>query len=147
MRWQIKSAILWLLLSLLPAFATNDQTLQQLEAKAETGRPEDRVQVCLEIAERQLKAADDAFKDGKPEEAKAAVNDVVHYADKARDAAIQSGKHVKNTEIALRKSAAKLRDIKRTVNFDDQAPLQTASDDLEKIRTDLLSHMFRKGGK
>jgi hypothetical protein len=40
-----------------------------------------------------------------------------------------------------------VREIKRTVNFDDQAPLQSASDELEKIRTDLLSHMFAKEGR
>jgi hypothetical protein len=147
MRWQAKSAILWLLLSGAPAFAANDQTLQQLEAKASTGSLEDRVQVCLEIAERELKAADDAFKAGRVDDAQATIKDVVVYAGQARDASIQSGKRVKNTEIGVRKLAAKLREIKRTVNFDDQAPLQRASDELEKIRTDLLSHMFAKEGR
>jgi hypothetical protein len=41
--------------------------------------------------------------------------------------------------------AAKLRDIKRSLNFDDQAPVQAAADRLENLRTDLLSHMFGKG--
>jgi hypothetical protein len=39
--------------------------------------------------------------------------------------------------------AAKLRDIKRTVNFDDQEPLQAAADRMESLRTDLLTHMFK----
>ena len=147
MRRQVKIAAVFLWISLLPAFAASDQTLQQLETKATTGRPEDRVQTCLEIAEHQLKAAGEAFKAGNVGEAQSAVKDVVQYASKARDAAIQSGKRGKNTEIVVRKLAAKLRDIKRTVDFADQAPLQTASDELEKIRTDLLSHMFAKGGK
>jgi hypothetical protein len=147
MRRQITLAAALLCVSVLPAFAANDQALQQLEAKAEAGRPEDRVQACLEVAERQLKAADEAFKTGKAEEAQAAVSDVVRYASKARDASVQSGKRVKNTEIVVRKLAAKLRDVKRTVDFEDQSQLQTASDELEKIRTDLLSHMFAKGGK
>ncbi len=139
--------ILWLLLLVAQAFATDDQTLQKLEAKASSGSLEDRVQVCLEIAERQLKTADDAFKAGRVDEAQAIIKDVVGYAGQARDASIQSGKRVKNTEIVVRKLAAKLREIKRTVNFDDQAPLQSASDELEKIRTDLLSHMFAKAGR
>lgn len=147
MRQQITLATVLICVSVLPVFSANDRALQQLEAKAEAGRPEDRVQACLEVAERQLKAADEAFKTSKAEEAQAAVSDVVRYASKARDASIQSGKRVKNTEIVVRKLAAKLRDIKRTVDFDDQSALQAASDELEKIRTDLLSHMFAKERK
>jgi len=38
--------------------------------------------------------------------------------------------------------AKKLRDIKRSVNFEDQEPLQDAADRLEHIRSDLLTRMF-----
>lgn len=147
MRFQTKSAALWLLLSVVPTFAANDQTLQQLEAKASAANPDDRVRLCLEIAERRLRTAGDGFKAGQVDEAQAAIKDVVDYAGQARDASVQSGKRIKNTEIVMRKLAAKVREIKRTVNFDDQAPLQAASDELEKIRTDLLSHMFAKDGR
>ena len=82
---------------------------------------------------------------GKSDDARAAVQDVVTYSEKAQSTSIQSGKKLKNTEIALRKMAAKLRDIKRSLNFDDQAPVQTAADRLESLRTDLLTHMFGKG--
>jgi len=101
--------------------------------------------LCVEIAERQLKSADELYTAGKVDDARTALQDVVTYSEKAHDAAIQSGKKVKNTEIAFRKMAAKLRDIKRSVNFDDQAPVQAAADRLESLRTDLLSHMFGKG--
>jgi hypothetical protein len=37
--------------------------------------------------------------------------------------------------------------MKRAVAFEEQAPLQTAADHLESLRTDLLSHMFSKGKK
>jgi len=99
----------------------------------------------VEIAERQLKSADELYTTGKVDDARAAVQDVVTYSEKAHDAAIQSGKKVKNTEIGFRKMAVKLRDIKRSLNFDDQAPVEAAADRLEALRTDLLSHMFAKG--
>jgi hypothetical protein len=38
----------------------------------------------------------------------------------------------------------KFRDIKRSVAFEDQAPIQQTIDELEKMRTDLLSAMFGK---
>ncbi len=127
--------------------ALPDQSLEQLESKAEAARLEDRPSLYLQIAERQLKAVEEACKEGKATEAQGALHDVVLYAGKARDAAIQSGKKIKNLEIAMRKMAEKLRDVKRTVDFDEQQPIQAAADDLEKIRIDLLSHMFGKGNR
>jgi len=114
-------------------------------ARAEAAKIEDRPALYVEIAERQLKSADELYTAGKVEDAQTALKDVVTYSEKAHDAAIQSGKRLKNTEIDFRKMAAKLRDIKRSLNFDDQAPVQAAADRLENLRTDLLSHMFGKG--
>ncbi|MGH9512728.1 MAG: hypothetical protein ACRD2U_11400 [Terriglobales bacterium] len=96
------------------------------------------------IAERQLKRADELYSAGETGKARALLAEVLTYSDKASNAAIQSGKHLKNTEIAIRKMSFKLRDIKREVTFNDQAPLQNASDHLETLRTDLLARMFKK---
>jgi len=144
MRLQTTIAAVLLAISLL-AFAYKTETLQELMARAESAKVEDRPALCVEIAERQLKSADELYTAGKVDDARTALQDVVTYSEKAHDAAIQSGKKVKNTEIAFRKMAAKLRDIKRSLNFDDQAPVQAAADRLESLRTDLLSHMFGKG--
>jgi hypothetical protein len=126
-------------------FAYKTETLQELIAREKTARVEELPALCTEIAERQLKSVDEFYSGGKVEEAQAALKDVVSYSEKAHDAAIQSGKKLKNTEIDFRKMAAKLRDIKRSLNFDDQPPVQDAADRLESLRTDLLSHMFGKG--
>ena len=144
MRLQTTIAAVLLAISLL-AFAYKTETLQELMARAESAKVEDRPALCVEIAERQLKSADELYTAGKVDDARTALQDVVTYSEKAHDAAIQSGKKVKNTEIAFRKMAAKLRDIKRSLNFEDQAPVQAAADRLESLRTDLLSHMFGKG--
>src|SRR5579863_2915025 len=134
-----------LLATALSVFASKPESLQDLIARADAAKVDDRPALYVEIAERQLKSADDSFTSGKVENAQAAVKDVVTYSEKAHDAAIQSGKKLKNTEIDFRKMAAKLRDIKRSLNFDDQPPVQAAADRLESLRTDLLSHMFGKG--
>jgi polyhydroxyalkanoate synthesis regulator phasin len=144
MRARITIAAVLLAISFF-ALASKPETLQELIARAESARVEDRPALCVEVAERQLKSADELYTAGKVDDARAAVQDLVTYSEKAHDAAIQSGKKVKNTEIAFRKMAVKLRDIKRSLNFDDQAPVQTAADRLESLRTDLLSHMFGKG--
>lgn len=95
------------------------------------------------IAERELKLADQLYSADKIEIARAALGGVVSYADKASDAAIQSGKDLKHTEIAMRKMSFKLRDMERKLSVNDQPPLQEASDHLEKLRTSLLARMFK----
>jgi hypothetical protein len=144
MRPQVTIAVLVLGISFF-ALASKPETLQDLMNRVESVRVEDRPALCVEIAERQLKAANELYTAGKVDEAQTAVRDVVAYSEKGHDAAMESGKKVKNTEIAFRKMAAKLRDIKRSLNFDDQAPVEAAADRLESLRTDLLSHMFGKG--
>ena len=143
MRLRIISLLVLLMASSL-VFAFKEQSVQELIARAESARLEDRPGLYLEIMEKQLKAADELYGDGKVNDATQALNDVVTYSDKARDAAIAVPKKLKGMEIAFRKGAAKLRDLKRTLNFDDQAPVQSAVDHLERSRTEMLSHMFEK---
>jgi hypothetical protein len=140
--------ILALVIVALPALASaKDESIPQLIARAEASRPEDRPQIYAEIAERHLRNADQLFNEGKVEDAQTAVQDVVSYSDKAADASAKTGKKLKNTEIALRKMSEKLRDIKRSLAFEDQPPVQRAVEHLESLRTELLNRMFGKGAK
>jgi len=143
MRFHI-STIVVLLVASCATSAYKQETVLELKARAELARAEDRPGLYIEIAERQLKSADELYTAGKVDDARAAVNDVVTYSERAHDAATQSTKKLKSVEIAFRKMAGKLRDIKRSLNFEDQAPVQAAADRLEKLRTDLLSRMFGK---
>lgn len=127
--------------------AAKDQTVDELKARVANARPEDRPGLCVEIAHRQLRNADKLYNDGQIEQARAAVDDIVTYSEKARDSASQTKKHLKNVEIAVRKMSEKLRDIKRTLAFEDQPPVDQAIKRLEDIRTALLTEMFSKEKK
>lgn len=122
-------------------------SVDDLKARLANARPEDRPNLCLQIAERQVAEADKLYTDGKVEEGQAAVQDVVSYSQQAGEAVRQTGRRVKNTEIALRKMARRLTDIKHTLPSDNQPAVQAAIDALEKIRTDLLNSMFGKKAK
>ena len=121
-------------------------TSSNLASKARV--PEDRPELAFASHSIQLS---DAPTSSTPRatstEARAAVDDIVAYSEKARDAAIQSRKHLKNVEIDVRKMAAKLRDVKRTLAFEDQAPVEQAIRRLEDVRTTLLKEMFAKENK
>ena len=135
---------IFVLLFVLASLAAGADSLADLKARAEAAKPEDQPPLFVEVAERQLKNADELYVAGKVDEALESVKDVVAYAGKAHDSALKTGKKVKDTEIALRKMAARLRDIKRTLNFDDQAPVQAAADQVDNLRSDLLNKMFAK---
>ena len=137
-------ALAILLAAVMAAPGHKNESLEQLIARAESAHIEDRPALCTEIAQRELDSAGQLYQAGKPEEARVAVENVVAYSDKARDASIRTGKRLKDTEIAMRKMAARLRDIKRNLAFEDQAPVTAAADRLEQMRTELLSHMFGK---
>ncbi|MGD0600594.1 MAG: hypothetical protein ABR988_12260 [Terriglobales bacterium] len=127
--------------------AAKDETVDELKARFESARPEDRADLAIRIAQYQVRNADKFYSDGQVDQARAAVEDIVTYSEKARDTVTQTRKRLKNVEINVRKMAEKLRDIKRTLAFEDQPPVIQAIDRLEDIRTTLLKEMFAKENK
>ena len=127
-------------------FARNEESLEQLIARADSAPQGERPALYMRIARQQAEAADKLYQEGNTEAANSALANAVTYSGKASDASARTGKKIKDTEIALRKIAEKFRDLKRSLPFEDQAPVQQAIDRLEKMRTDLLSAMFGKKG-
>jgi len=123
------------------------ESLDELKARFENAHPEDRSELAIRIAQYQLRNADKLYVDGKADQAAVVVDDIVTYSEKARDAATQTNKRLKNVEIDVRKMAEKLRDIKRSLAFEDQPPVEQAIRRMEDIRTSLLKAMFAKDNK
>src|SRR5690348_8177848 len=101
------ATLLSLLLLSFPAFAGKEESLEQLLKRAESAQIKDQPPLYVEVAERQLKTADELYTNGNVPDARKAVEDVVTYCDRATSAATQSGKKLKHTEIAVRKMADK----------------------------------------
>jgi len=144
MSTRLHAIALMLMLCTSVTYGLKEQSIQELIDRAQAATPQDRVGIYVQIMERQLKLADELYHSGKMNDAKGAIADVVTYADKAHDSAIVTSKKMKGTEISLRKTAEKLRDLKRALDFENQAPVQAASDHIEQLRTDLLNRMFAK---
>jgi hypothetical protein len=134
-----------LLAAVSSGLASSDEPLAGLIARAETASVQAQPSLYAEIAERQLQAADQLYNSGKMDAGRAAVSEVITYSDRAHDAASHASSKLKHTEIVFRKMAAKLRDIKRTLPYEEQAPVQDAAEHLERLRTDLLARMFKAG--
>jgi hypothetical protein len=138
----VGSILLFVLAAAAAAFAGDQETLQQLISRANSAAPAQQPDLFLEVADRQVKAATESYSANKPEDARAALNQTVDYADKAHALVLKSGKKLPHTEIKIRRMAARLRDLKQNVDADEQAVVQGAVDKLETFRTDLLKGMF-----
>jgi hypothetical protein len=141
----MKSRVLVIAISVLSAslcFAREEDSLQQLMAKADAATGKQQSDLCMEVAEREVKLAVAAYKADKIDEGRESLQQIVKYADKGHTAALQSGKQLKHTEIKLRQIAGRLRDLKSNVDVDDQPLVQAAVDKLEDFRTEILKSMF-----
>ena len=141
MRWLcIPLAVL--LLSALAVARNADEPLDVLKARAESARPQDQPPLFTTIARREVNEADRFYTEGDITNAKIAVDEVVRYAGRAAEAAQKSGKHLKDTEILLRRTARQLDDVRKTLNFEDRPYAEAAVRQVEKSRQKLLEQMF-----
>ncbi len=142
---RLASFMLVVVLAIACAYGSaKNETVDELKARFASARPEDRADLAIRIAQYQLRLADKLYSEGRVDQARACVEDIVTYSEKARDTVTQTRKRLKDVEINVRKMAEKLRDVKRTLAFDDQPPVEQAIRRLEDIRTTLLKEMFAK---
>jgi hypothetical protein len=137
------AGIVVLLAVALGAAADKKDTIEQLKARAETAEGKHQIELMTEIAERQLKVTDEAYSAGNVDRAQAALADVVDYGVRAAKEATNTGKRMKQTEIALRKIADRLDGIGKSVEVDSRPPVVDGVKKLEAARNDLLFRMFK----
>ena len=141
------AAAVAVLLAPLARTLARDVTIEELKGRVSNVSVAERPMLCIQISERQVDAADQFYVAGDSEKAQAALVDVTAFSELARDYAIQSHKHEKQSEIAIRKMVRKLSNLKHAVTVEDQKQIQDAIDHLQRIRDDLLMAMFPKGLK
>jgi hypothetical protein len=132
--------ILILLLLVLAALA-DDKTLDQLKAEAERA-DSNQAKICAEVAERLVSVADKEFTDGESVKGHATVQEILQYATRARDLAIQTRKKMKETEIHLRRCRYALENMRRTLAAEDRPPVEAVEKKLEQFGEDVLEAMF-----
>ena len=122
--------------------AVGTETPAELKARADAAHGGDQVKLCLEYAHVQLEAANKLFNDGDADHGQANILEVVEYSRKAANAATAQGKHLKDTEIKLRKLADRMHDIGESLAFEDREPVRNAVQQLQQIRSELMVKMW-----
>ncbi len=133
---------LTVLLMLCSAALAGNETPSELKARADAARGVEQAKLCMEYARVELEDSNVLFTNGEVDKAQAEVRQVVEYARKAADAASAAGKHLKETEIKLRKVQERMHDIGASLAFEDRPPVQQAVDEIDQIRTDLMIRMW-----
>jgi len=129
------------------ALPATDPALDAMKARVSTAGVGERPHLCVQIAEHQLAEADKLYTTAEVDEAQTKLTDVVAYSELARDYSIQTHKYQKQTEIAVRVMTRKLTEVMHALAHDDQAPVKSAIERLQRVRDDLLASMFKKGAK
>lgn len=134
------SIIILLLLSF--AAGAEQKTIDQLKAEAEHASPDQQGRLYAELADKLVAVADKQFTDGESVNGHATVQEILQYATKAHDLAIESRKKMKETEKSLRDCHRRLENMKRTLAAEDRPKVEAVEKQLEKLTEEVLESMF-----
>jgi hypothetical protein len=132
--------ILFSLLMSLPASAQNE--LDKLKADAEKAQGGQQGKLYAQLAEKLVAVADQQFSSSNSVQGLATVQDILQYATKAHDIALNARDDRKQVEILLRQTQRHLEDVKRTLAAEDRPALDEVEKKLAQFRQELLDSMF-----
>ena len=134
------SIVIVLLLAL--AAAADEKTVEQLKAEAEHADPGQQGRIYAEIADRLVAVADKQFTDAESVKGHATVQEILQYATKAHDLAIETRKKMKETEKSLRQCKRRLENMRRTLAAEDRPKVEAVEKQIEKLTEEVLESMF-----
>ena len=132
-----------ILVSLLTvAVAGEVKTVDQLKAEAEHAEPGQQGRLYAEIAARLVAVADKQFTDSESIKGHATVQEILQYATKAHDLALQTHKKMKEVEKDLRLCKHNLENMRRTLAAEDRPKVEEVEKQVEQFTQDVLEAMF-----
>ncbi len=131
-----------MLLLLALAAPAEDKTVEQLKAEAEHAEAGQQGRLYAEIADRLVAVADKQFTDGESVKGHATVQELLDYATKSHDLAIQTRKKMKETEKSLRQCRRRLENMRRTLAAEDRPSVEEVEKRLEQFTEEILESMF-----
>src|SRR6476469_4634850 len=131
-----------ILFSLMLVASAEQKTVDQLKAEAEHAEPGQQGRLYAEIAEKLVAVADKQFTDAESIKGHATVQEILQYAVKAHDLAIETRKKMKETEKSLRECRRRLENMRRTLAAEDRPRVEAVEKQLEKFTEDVLEAMF-----
>ena len=129
-----------ILLALVTLAPAKDESLVALKARA---LRENQPRLYAEVVRRQVEVANDFYNAGDIQKAQGVIAEIVDLTGRCVDAAQKNPNKLKDTELTLYRAGRRLDDVRRSLAFDDQPPVQAAVERIEKARRHLLELMFQ----
>ena len=137
--------VIVLLLTL--AARAEQKTIDQLKAEAEHAEPGLQGRLYAEIAARLVTVADKQFTDSESIKGHATVQEILQYASKAHDLALQTRRKMKEVEKDLRLCRHNLENMRRTLAAEDRPEVEAVEKQVEQFTQDVLEAMFAPPNK
>ena len=118
------------------------KTIDQLKTEAEHAEPGQQGRLYAEIASRLVAVADKQFTDSESIKGHATVQEILQYASKAHDLALQTRRKMKEVEKDLRLCRHNLENMRRTLAAEDRPEVETVEKQVEQFTEDVLEAMF-----
>lgn len=125
-------------------FAAEKNSIEELQHKVDSANGGKKAHLLMQLANQQVEQADQLYHDSKTSDAAALVQTSTENSNQATEAALDSGKRLKDTEIELRKLSERLQAIREFVSFEDRKPIDSSIQQIEQNRNKLLDRMFKK---
>lgn len=110
-----------------------------------------RASLALDYARQQVEVVVACYQDGRPQDAQAALGDLVRGVETAQRALDETGKvarkrpkHFKRAEIATRRLVGAIEDAQRVLLAAEREQLEPAKERVDEINQQLLSALFKK---
>jgi stress-induced morphogen len=130
------------LLLTLAARGEQKKTIDQLKTEAEHAEPGLQGRLYAEIAARLVAVADKQFTDSESIKGHATVQEILQYASKAHDLALQTRRKMKEVEKDLRLCRHNLENMRRTLAAEDRPEVEAVEKQVEQFTQDVLEAMF-----
>jgi hypothetical protein len=131
-----------LMFSLGLAVHAAQKSLEQIKSEAAAASGGQQARLYAELAQRLVAVAADQFAQNDMAKGQATVEEILGYAAKAHDIALDTRSKMKEVEIHLRQTQRHLESVKRTLVTEDRPPLDAAERKLSVMRQELMDVMF-----
>ena len=121
----------------------DDQTLAQLEQRAQQAQPREQCFLYTELVHVMTEIAGREMLEGNVEQASAMLKRVEHYAQLIHLGLANDTRRLKNAEQLMQHTTYRLNGLLRAASSDDRETLKSTLKQLNQVQDELLTQVFK----
>ena len=127
----------------LDAILPDEQTLVQLEQRAQQAQPREQCFLYTELVHVMTEIAGKEILDGNIEQASAMLKRVEHYAQLIHLGLANDTKRLKNAEQLMQHTTYRLNGLLRAASSEDRETLKSTLKQLDQVQDELMTQVFK----